>query len=88
MCQERIKERERVTYASATVRAESKTTTINRTILTAACAWNVIPRDHSSIYSSGFGFCPYCSRQKLHALSLLCALDVYMYMYMYIMYIT
>ncbi len=42
--------------------------------LTAACAWNVIPRDHSSIYSSGFGFCPYCSRRKLHALSLLCAL--------------
>ncbi len=31
--QERIKERERVTYASATVRAKSKTTTINRTIL-------------------------------------------------------
>ena len=31
--QERIKERERVTYASATVQAESKTTTIKRTIL-------------------------------------------------------
>ncbi len=51
MAQERIKERERVTYASATVRAKSKTTTINRTILENAhytvylhAQWNVITR--------------------------------------------